>query len=87
MSFKGAKGALQKKMKPTMKRNILALAAAGAIALTRVMRGRTAEPNRRRPLERAQIGAIREPVKPALMAVADEPASDTGGRTPDETRK
>ncbi|WP_432789965.1 polysaccharide biosynthesis C-terminal domain-containing protein [Brevibacterium sp. K11IcPPYGO002] len=62
-------------------------AAAGAIALTRVMRGRTAEPNRRRPLERAQIGAIREPVKPALMAVADEPASDTGGRTPDETRK
>ena len=33
MSFKGAKGALQKKMKPTMKRNILALAAAGAIAL------------------------------------------------------
>ena len=33
MSFKGAKSALQKQMKPTMKTNILALAAAGAIAL------------------------------------------------------
>ena len=33
MSFKGAKSAWQKQMKPTMKRNILALAAAGAIAL------------------------------------------------------
>src|SRR5262245_48656359 len=33
MSLKSAKGALQKQMKPTMKRNILALAAAGAIAL------------------------------------------------------
>jgi Spy/CpxP family protein refolding chaperone len=33
MSFKGAKSALQKQTKPTMKRNILALAAAGAIAL------------------------------------------------------
>ena len=33
MSFKGAKSALQKQMKPTMKRNLLAIAAAGAIAL------------------------------------------------------
>jgi Spy/CpxP family protein refolding chaperone len=33
MSFKGAKGALQQKMKTTMKRNLVALAAAGAIAL------------------------------------------------------
>jgi len=33
MSFKGAKGALEKQMKPTMKRNLLAIAAAGAIAL------------------------------------------------------
>ena len=33
MSFKSAKGALQKTMKPTMKRNLLAVAAAGAIAL------------------------------------------------------
>ena len=33
MSCKGAKSASQKEMEPTMKRNILALAAAGAIAL------------------------------------------------------
>jgi Spy/CpxP family protein refolding chaperone len=33
MSFKGAKGALEKQMKPTMKKNLLAIAAAGAIAL------------------------------------------------------
>jgi Spy/CpxP family protein refolding chaperone len=33
MSFKGAKSALQKQMKPTMKRNLLAIVAAGAIAL------------------------------------------------------
>jgi Spy/CpxP family protein refolding chaperone len=33
MSLKGAKGALQQKMKTTMKRNLVALAAAGAIAL------------------------------------------------------
>ena len=33
MSFKGAKSALQKQMKPTMKRNLLAVVAAGAIAL------------------------------------------------------
>ena len=33
MSFKGAKSALQITIKPTMKRNLLAVAAAGAIAL------------------------------------------------------
>jgi len=33
MSFKGAKSALQQEMKPTMKRNLLALATAGSIAL------------------------------------------------------
>jgi Spy/CpxP family protein refolding chaperone len=33
MSFKGAKSALQQKMKTTMKRNLLAVAAAGVIAL------------------------------------------------------
>ena len=33
MSFKGAKSACRKQMKPTMKRNLLAIAAAGAIAL------------------------------------------------------
>src|SRR5262249_18496206 len=33
MSFKGAKSALQQEMKPTMKRNLLPLATAGAIAL------------------------------------------------------
>jgi Spy/CpxP family protein refolding chaperone len=33
ISFKGAKSALQPEMKPTMKRNLLAVATAGAIAL------------------------------------------------------
>jgi Spy/CpxP family protein refolding chaperone len=33
MSFKGAKALCRKQMKPTMKRNVLAIAAAGAIAL------------------------------------------------------
>ena len=33
MSFKGAKSAAEKQTKPTMKRNLLALTAAGAIAL------------------------------------------------------
>ena len=33
MSFKGAKSACRKQMKPTMKRNLLAIAAAGAIAV------------------------------------------------------
>lgn len=62
-------------------------AAAGAIALARVLRSRSEGTMRAQPPESEPVGAVGDAETPALMAATEESAPETTDRFTDETRK